>query len=458
MTERTAPAGPGGLIRGLGFWSMTALVVGNVVASGIFVMPAQLAETAGPVALVAWGLCAVAFLILIAVFADLGGAFPLTGGLQAFVERAFGRFAGLNVAYLYWISGVITNAAFLTGFIGYLAVFFPGVDAGLPAFVIAQVLLWSLTFVNVLGVRAGGRVQIVTVALKLAPLLVLTAYLLPHVTTENLVPFAPHGWGAVLPALSLVAWLFVGAESVTVPGEEVKGEGPVIRRAAYAGYLIAAALYLIMAFAITAGMPGAEISGTPSPLAVAALKHMGPAGQTMITVGALVSIFGALNGWLLVVGRLPFAAARDGYAPRVFARIHPRFKTPHVALIISSAITGLLVTCYFNRSLVSAYSFISLTATATALIAIGASCFALIVLVRREPGRFTPAQRRRSPAIAALGVIVVLFMIAGTGVGISSLAVVTLVVPVAYWLAGGGGRRNTMPPGASPSVGEAPAR
>ncbi len=438
-----SPAGPGGtptpamLRRGLGFWAMTALVVGNVVASGIFVMPAQLAETAGPVALVAWVACAIAFFILICVFADLGGAYPVTGGLQAFVERAFGRPPGLFVAYLYWISGVITNAAFLTGFVGYLAVFVPAAGEPLAAFLVAQVVLWALTLVNVWGVRGSGRVQITTVALKLIPLLILGAALLPHVSNENLTPFAPHGWGAVLPALSLVAWLFVGAESVTVPGEEVKGEGPTIRRAAYTGYFIASLLYLFMAFVITAGMPGAEISGTPSPLAIAARKHIGPAGETMITLGALVSILGALNGWLLVVGRLPFAAAREGYAPRAFARIHPRFGTPHVALVVSSLISGALVSLYFNQTLLQAYNFVSLTATATALIAIAASCLALVVLVRREPSRFSYAQKRSSPVLGVAGFLVALLMIAGTGAYIASLAVATLVVPLLYWAAGG---------------------
>ncbi len=426
---------PGRLRRGLGLTSMIALVVGNVVASGIFVMPAQLAETAGPVALVAWVGCTLAFLVLAAVFADLGGTYPVTGGLQAFAERAFGRFAGLLVAFLYWISVVITNAAFLTGFVGYAAVFFPRASEPWIAFIVAQVLLWTLTSVNVIGVRAVGGVQIVTVVLKLLPLLVLTAALLPHASTSNLVPFAPHGWGAVLPALSLVAWLYVGAESVTVPGEEVRGEGRTIRRASYGGYAIAAGLYLLMAFAITAGMSGADISGTPSPLAVAALLHLGPAGQTMITLAALVSIAGALNGWLLVGGRLPFAAARNGYAPAFFARIHPRFATPHVALLASSSITALLVTCYFSRTLLSAYSFIALTATATALIAIGVSCLSLVVLVRREPERFTRAQRVRGPVSGTVGCVVVLCMIAGTGLRIATLALATLVIPIAYYFA-----------------------
>lgn len=430
-----APDRSVGLRRGLGFWSVTALGVGNVVASGIFVMPAQLASIAGPVALVAWVGCAMAFLVLASVYADLGGAYPVTGGLQTFVYRAFGRLAGLSVAYLYWISVVITNAAFLTGFIGYLAVFFPSTGRPLPAFLVAQLLLWTLTGVNLAGVKAGGRLQILTVLLKMIPLLVLTAALLPQASAANLVPFAPHGWGAVLPALSLVAWLFVGTESVTVPGEEAVGEGRTIARAAYAGYALAAGLYLVMAFAITAGIPGSEIAGSASPLATAARRTIGPTGETLLTLGALVSISGALNGWLLVGGRLPYAAARDGYAPAAFARIHRRFRTPHVGLLLSSGITAAIVTCYFNGTLLQAYNFIALTATATALLAIGATCLALIVLVRREPSRFTGRQRRRSPVLAALGFIVVLFMIAGTGARISLLACTTLLVPLGYHLA-----------------------
>jgi amino acid transporter len=118
----------GRLVRGLGPIGATALTAGNIIGSGIYVIPASLAAIAGPVSIFAWVINAGAFLCLTAVFADLGGAWPVSGGPQSFVARAFGRFAGLQVSYLYWISSVISNTAFITAFVGYFAVFFPRAD------------------------------------------------------------------------------------------------------------------------------------------------------------------------------------------------------------------------------------------------------------------------------------------------------------------------------------------
>jgi APA family basic amino acid/polyamine antiporter len=122
-----------------------------------------------------------------------------------------------------------------------------------------------------------------------------------------------------------------------------------------------------------------------------------------VTIGALVSVAGILNGWLLVTSRMAFATARDGLAPPRLARLHPRTGTPVRALVVSSAMTGGLVLLYFSGGLLEIYNFIALLSTATALVAIGVACVAEIVLVRREPERFTPRQRRRGPITAGSG-------------------------------------------------------
>lgn len=424
----------GTLVRGLGPFAAASLVAGNIIASGVYVIPGTLADVAGPVSLVAWAINAAAFLCLAAVFADLGGAYPVSGGPQSFVRLAFGDFAGLQTSYLYWLSCVTCNAALVTGFMGYLAVFVPGVANPVASFLAAQALLWALTLVNILGVRAGGAVQSVTTVLKILPLLVLIVPLLLRASVSNMIPFAPHGYGAVFPAISLVAWLFLGSESVTVPGEEVAGAGPAIRRSAYLGFGVAAVLYLLMAVALAAGIPSGDLAGSPSPLAVAASRVIGPAGEALVTLGALISIFGALNGWLLVTGRLPFAAARDGFAPAPLARIHPRYATPAVSLAISALIGSVLIGLYFNRTLLQAYNFIALLSTATALIAIGAGCAAHLVLLRRHPDRFSQAQRRRGPFVAVMGIVIALLMTAGTGWVIALYAVLSMSVPAVYYL------------------------
>ncbi|HEX5043409.1 MAG TPA: amino acid permease, partial [Candidatus Polarisedimenticolaceae bacterium] len=138
-------------------------------------------------------------------------------------------------------------------------------------------------------------------------------------------------------------------------------------------------------------------------------------------------------GCLLVTGRLPFAAARDGLLPAAFARLHPRFHTPAVALVVSTCLSSLLVLLYFNRTLLQAYNFIALASTAAALIPVAATCVGSFVLRRREPGAFSAAQLRRGPVAAAVGLLVLVFMIAGTGTTVLGLTLLVMLLPLPFF-------------------------
>jgi APA family basic amino acid/polyamine antiporter len=422
------------LIRGLGPIAATALVAGNIVGSGIYVIPASLAEVAGPLSLLAWGIVAAGYVCLAFVYADLAFAYPVTGGLQVYVGRAFGRLAELETGFLYWVSCVTANAAFATAFLGYLQVLLPRPLTALESVAVAQALLWTLTLVNVRGVRLGGGVQVATTLLKVLPLVVVSLALLPLGSVSNLQPFAPHGIAALLPALSLVAWMFVGAESVTVPAEEIRDATRTVPRSAFLGLGLATGLYFLVAAALAFGLPPSAIAGSASPLAVAAERAMGPLGSLLVTLGALVSIAGILNGYLLVTGRLPFAAAREGLLPAPFARLHPRFGTPVVGLLASTAVSSLLVLLYFQRTLLQAYELIALASTATALLAIAAACLASFALRRREPERFTAAQRRRGGFMATAGLCLLVPMIGGSGTTVLLLTLAVTALPLAYHL------------------------
>ncbi len=426
----------GALVRGLGPVAATALVAGNMIGSGIFVIPASLAGIAGPLSLVAWGIVAAGFLCLSKVYADLGSAYPISGGLQVYAQRAFGDFAGIETAFLYWSSVVIANAAYVTAFISYAAVFVPSFGSPLAAFGLAQALLWGFTLVNLLGVRHGGAIGVVTTACKLLPLGVLSVALFAHGSTANLVPFAPHGTAALLPAISLVAWMFLGSESITIPAEEVRGGGSTIRRSAFLGFAIATAAYVVLALAVSLAAPASEIARSASPLAALGRRVLGARGEAFVTAGALISIAGILNGSLLIVGRLPFAAARQGFAPAFLAHIHPATGTPAASLLVSTALSAILVLLYFSRTLLDAYNAIALASTATALVAIGVACAAQLALSRREPERFPRAGRRLGRFAALAGIAICALIIAGTGrtVWLLTLLAIALPAPYALWL------------------------
>ncbi len=413
-----------------------ALVAGNIVGSGIFVMPAALAKQTGPLSLIAWPIVALAYLCLAKIYTDLASIYPITGGMQAYVQRAFGDTAGLIAAFMYWVSCVISNAAFITAFVGYFQVFVPAVDSPLECFAVAQCVLWSVTLVNILGVRAGGAVQTVTVVLKVTPLLVLAAVMLFNADTANLHPFAPHGNGALFPAISLIAWLFLGAESVTVPAGEIKDAANTIRRAAYIGFGIACVVYVAVAGGLMLAIPSAELIDNPSPLAYAATQLLGPWAGVLISAAALISILGILNGWLLVTGRLPYSAATMGVAPAFFGNLHPRFGTPAVALVFSSGLTAVLALSYFSQTILDAYTRISLAATNTALVTVGMTCVAYVVLSRREVAAFTLRQRKLALIYSLVGVAVIVLLMAGSGrlELIGTAVCIVLPLPFFYWV------------------------
>src|SRR5512132_24245 len=158
--------------RGLGLGLATALVIGNMVGSGVFLLPSSLAKYGG-ISLVAWLFTAAGAMLLALVFARLGRAFPRTGGPYAYARRAFGDFVGFQTAWGYWIAVWAGNAAIAVAFVGYLAVFWPALTAqNLLAALVAIATIWLLTLANIVGVRAGGMIQLVTTVLRFIPLVV----------------------------------------------------------------------------------------------------------------------------------------------------------------------------------------------------------------------------------------------------------------------------------------------
>lgn len=197
-----------GLKRSMGLWMATALVVGNMIGSGIFLLPAALAGTAGPVSVVAWLFTGIGAMLLALVFATLGRAYPKTGGPYVYARKAFGDFIGFQTAWSYWINAWVGNAAIAIAFAGYLAVFWGDAAKNWVAVVVAIALIWILTLVNIVGVREAGIVQVVTTILKFVPLLVIGVVGLFFMDSSNFEPFALEGgfdWGISAAAL-LTLW------------------------------------------------------------------------------------------------------------------------------------------------------------------------------------------------------------------------------------------------------------
>jgi APA family basic amino acid/polyamine antiporter len=406
------------LKRSMGLWMATALVVGNMVGSGVFLLPASLADTAGPISLLGWLFTGAGAILLALVFANLARALPRTGGPYAYARRAFGDFAGFQTAWGYWIAIWAGNAAIAVAFVGYLAVFWPELGThNLLAALVGIALIWLVTLINVLGARESGHVQLATTILKFVPLALIGVIGLFFIDGGNYEPFSPNGSdiGLLSTTAALTLWAFIGLESATVPADEVKDPERTIPRATIIGTVLATLLYVVATVSIMGIIPTSELAASTSPFADAAGSIFGGGWDKVIAAVALVSTFGALNGWILLQGRIPLAAAEDGMFPPQFAKVHGERRTPVFGLVVSSVLVSGLMLMNYTKGLVDTFTFVILLATLTTLVPYAFSAAAQIHLWLVERESFNPKHLVRDVAVAFFAFAYSLWAIAGAG-------------------------------------------
>jgi basic amino acid/polyamine antiporter, APA family len=424
------------LKRTMGLWMATALVIGNMIGSGVFLLPSSLAGAAGPASIIAWIFTGAGALLLALVFSRLGRTFPRTGGPYAYARRAFGDFIGFQTAWGYWIAAWAGNAAIVTAFVGYLAVFWGGLgNGGIDAALVGIAVIWVVTLINILGVREGGVVQVVTTVLKFVPIAVIGIIGLFFIDSDSLTPFAPHGtWSAISAAAPLTLWAFIGLESATVVAEEVKDPERNIPRATIIGTSVTTVVYILATIAIMGVVAAGPLADSSAPFALAAGKMFGGSWDKVIAVVAMISTFGALNGWVLLQGRVPLAAAEDGLFPEQFAKVHGERKTPVFGLVVSSVlITGLMLMNY-TKGLVDAFTFVLLLATLTTLVPYAYSAAAQAYLYVTEPELFERKAFLRDVVIAALAFAYSVWAITGSGKDIIAKGFVLLLAGIPVYI------------------------
>lgn len=356
--------------RPLGFWTATALVVGNIIGSGAFLLPAALAPY-GAASLVGWGITLTGAVLLAVTFAMLARRWPQTGGPYVFARNAFGELPGFMIAWSYWISIWCATAAIAVAFAGSLGALFPALTATpLRAAGCALGGLWLCSAINLAGVREAGRVQLLTTAMKLLPLLLFGGVALWFVDSRLYVPFNPTDMSLPQVAHATVAltlWALLGLESATVPAGAIENPQRTVPRATVVGTLVAGIATVLACTAVLGVLPAERLASSQAPMADAANALWGPAAGTLLALVMAVSCFGALNGWVLLSAQLPLAAARDGVLPPVFARLD-RGGTPVHGLVISSVLASALVASNYSRSLVQVFTFSILLSTAATLL------------------------------------------------------------------------------------------
>jgi APA family basic amino acid/polyamine antiporter len=445
MSRPAASAGDPGAGGKLGFWMATALVVGNIIGSGVYLVPASLAPY-GRNSLSAWLFTATGAVLLAFVFAALSRELPAEGGLYAYTRTAFGDLAGFVVAWGYWISVWVGNAAIATGAVSYSSVFAPSIASvpGASALVTVAVV-WLLTLVNCMGVRAAGWVQAVTTVLKLMPLVAVAIVGLFFVrgdliTAHSGVPLSLDGTTA---AATLTLWALLGLESATVPADKVQDPARTIPRATLLGTIVSAVVCAVSCSIVLVLVPPSRLASSNAPFADAAEVLFGPGTGTLVALFAAVSAYGALNGWILLQGELPSAMARDGLFPRPFGRLSRR-GAPVVALVSTSVLVSVLVLMNFQRSMVEVFTFMILLSTTASLVAYLSCSLALLTLMGR--GRVSGRRPAWLAVAGVLGALYSLWAIAGAGQSAMLWGAVLILVAVpVYWLMRRGAPRRPEP-------------
>jgi len=352
--------------RPFGFWMATALVVGGMIGSGIFMMPVGLAPL-GWTAIAAWGISIAGAVALVFTMARLAQAMPRATGAVAVTGAALGELPGVLVGWSYWVGTWSANAGIAIAATSYLGAFVPWVHATPLTGALCSVgLIWLLTLLNLGGAKAAGRFQVVTTVLKLVPLL--TVIVLAMGAFASGTASLPNGGGAIgslATAITLTLFPLVGFEAAGVAAERVRDPARNVMRASMAGTAGTGLLYILVSVAFLA-LPAAKLAAAGAPFELLVSTFWGEGPALAIAAFAASAAIGALNGWVLIQGEVPLGMARAGLLPGWFGRVSAR-DVPVRVLVLSSGLASILVLFNSSATLGNIFVFVSTIATCSTL-------------------------------------------------------------------------------------------
>lgn len=362
------------LVRGISRWDLLAITINLIIGAGIFGLPSKVTALIGGYSLVAFVVCAVIVAFIVLCFAEVSSRFTETGGMYLYAREAFGSVVGFEVGWLYWIVRVTTFAANCNLLLSYLGFFVPSANTGALRISLILAVVVILTVVNFLGVRESARLTNIFTIGKIVPLIIFAVVGLFFIQPENF-NFSPvPETGAFSGAVLLLIYAYVGFEAAAIPAGETRDPQRSVPFALLTALAIVASLYILIQVVAIGTLP--ELATSERPLTDAASKFLGSFGAAFITVGALVSIFGNLNGGFLTASRMPFAMAEQGELPKILGKTHDKYKTPYVSLILTAVVMLFLT---IQSSFLTALTI----STITRLIVYATTCASLPVFRRR---------------------------------------------------------------------------
>ena len=324
------------LLRVVSRWEILALSVNDVVGSGVYLLPASAALLLGPAsvwAVPAAGLCV---LLIVLCFAEAGSRFDDTGGAYVYTRAAFGDFVGFEVGWMTWIARVSSAAGLAAGFAQALTGVWAAAGSGWGRAAAIALSLVGLTAINATGVRYGARTAVILVVGKVVPLVVLVAVGLFAVDWGQVLAAPPARPGSFGEAALLLLFAYAGFENTAAPAGEFKHPRRDIPFALLVMITGVTLIYTLVQLVGLGVVP--DLGASQTPLAEAASILLGPFGAWLLTIGAVLSILGTNNNTVLAGSRYLYALAASGRLPAVFARVHPRYRTPWIALGVQTGL------------------------------------------------------------------------------------------------------------------------
>ncbi|MCZ0982014.1 amino acid permease [Streptomyces diastatochromogenes] len=403
--------------RRFGLPIATALVMGNIIGGGIFLLPASVAPY-GTVSLLAFGVLTLGAIALALVFGRLAHRLPQTGGPYVYARAAFGDFAGFLAAWSYWITAWVSNAALAVAAVGYLDVLVPVHESKAATIAAALAFQWLPALANLAGTRYVGAVQLVATVLKFVPLILVAVGGLFFFDSANLGPFQAGGGGtlgAVSASAAILLFSYLGVESAAVSAGEVRDPRRNVGRATVLGTLGAAAVYLLGTLAVFGTVAHDKLVASTAPFSDAVNAMFGGSwGGAAVACMAMVSMLGALNGWTLLSAQAPYAAARDGLFPKVFTV--KRRGVPTVGVLVTVVLASCLTVYNYTVGTKGVFEILVLVTTFTATVPYLLSTAAQIYfLLSGQSEKVSRARLARDGVLALAAFGFSLWLVAGSG-------------------------------------------
>jgi amino acid transporter len=414
-----------GLVRGIRRWDLVAVTINGIIGAGIFGLPSKVYSLIGSYSLIAFFACALVVMLIILCYAEVGRRFEQTGGPYLYAQEAFGSAVAFEVGWLIWLARLTAFAANCNLMISYLSFFWAPANTGIIRALIIVGVVVALTALNVLGVRQAAIASNIFTVGKLIPMLIFIGVGLFFINPHAFALAARPSTGAFSQSVLLLLYAFTGFEMAVIPAGEIKNPQRDLPRALLIAMAVIASTYILVQVVCIGTFP--ELAKSTKPLADAGQIFMGTAGAAIISAGAIISVAGNLNITVLSASRVPFAIAEQKQLPSIFARIHKRFFTPHVSIVIT---TVLMLVLTLKSSFVAALTI----STIARLVAYAVTCAALPVLRKRTDAPRAHFKLRGGPVIAIAALVLSAWLLLNSTLYEAVLAAIAAVVGLLIYL------------------------